>query len=193
MKNERLAQQILEYLGGTENIESITHCATRLRPSLKKRELVQSEKIELLDGVTGVVNKDSGYQIIIGTNVGEVYEDFLKVLNRENNETTNEKNSKVQTKKSLINEFVQLVVSIFSPLLPLLAGSGLLRGFTILANEVGILSTDSSTNLMLTLAATSVFYFLPLLVSVTAANRFKTSPYIAIAVAGALIMPDFIN
>lgn len=193
MKNERLAQQILEYLGGTENIESITHCATRLRPSLKKRELVQSEKIELLDGVTGVVNKDSGYQIIIGTNVREVYEDFLKVLNRENNETTNEKNSKVQTKKSLINEFVQLVVSIFSPLLPLLAGSGLLRGFTILANEVGILSTDSSTNLMLTLAATSVFYFLPLLVSVTAANRFKTSPYIAIAVAGALIMPDFIN
>ena len=110
--------------------------------------------------MTGVVNKDSGYQIIIGTNVGEVYEDFLKVLNRENNETTNEKNSKVQTKKSLINEFVQLVVSIFSPLLPLLAGSGLLRGFTILANEVGILSTDSSTNLMLTLAATSVFYFL---------------------------------
>ena len=84
-------------------------------------------------------------------------------------------------------------MSIFSPLLPLLAGSGLLRGFTILANEVGILSTDSSTNLMLTLAATSVFYFLPLLVSVTAANRFKTSPYIAIAVAGALIMPDFIN
>ena len=83
-------------------------------------------------------------------------------------------------------------MSIFSPLLPLLAGSGLLRGFTILANEVGILSTDSSTNLMLTLAATSVFY-LPLLVSVTAANRFKTSPYIAIAVAGALIMPDFIN
>ena len=65
------------------------------------------------------------------------------------------------------------VVSIFSPLLPLLAGSGLLRGFTILANEVGILSTDSSTNLMLTLLlATSVFYFLPLLVSVTAANRF---------------------
>ena len=57
MKNERLAQQILEFLGGTENIESITHCATRLRPSLKKRELVQSEKIELLDGVTGVVNK----------------------------------------------------------------------------------------------------------------------------------------
>ena len=82
MKNEMLAQQILEYLGGTENIESITHCATRLRPSLKTRELVQSEKIELLDGVTGVVNKDSGYQIIIGTNIGEVYEDLLKVFNR---------------------------------------------------------------------------------------------------------------
>ena len=61
--------------------------------------------------------------------------------------------------ESLINRFVSLVVSIFSPLLPLLAGAGLLRGFTILANELGILSVESDTNTLLTLAATSVFYF----------------------------------
>lgn len=90
------------------------------------------------------------------------------------------------------NEFIALVVSIFSPLLPLLAGSGLLRGFTILANELGWLSTSSTTNLILTLTATSVFYFLPLLTAMTAAKRFQTSPYIAVAVMGALIMPDFL-
>ncbi|MBO0458280.1 PTS transporter subunit EIIC [Enterococcus hulanensis] len=187
---EALARRLLELMGGSENVQSITHCATRLRPQFKDRNLVQKKDIQELDGVTGIVDKDSGFQIVIGTNVGEVYDAFIKYLD---SPSTSE-DLKTETKeRHLLNDFVALVVSIFSPLLPLLAGSGLLRGFTILANELGWLSTESTTNLMLTLAATSVFYFLPLLVAVTSANRFKTSPYIAVAILGALIMPDFIN
>ncbi|WP_137665658.1 PTS transporter subunit EIIC [Enterococcus hulanensis] len=187
---EALARRLLELMGGSENVQSITHCATRLRPQFKDRNLVQKKDIQELDGVTGIVDKDSGFQIVIGTNVGEVYDAFIKYLD---SPSTSE-DLKAETKeRHLLNDFVALVVSIFSPLLPLLAGSGLLRGFTILANELGWLSTESTTNLMLTLAATSVFYFLPLLVAVTSANRFKTSPYIAVAILGALIMPDFIN
>ena len=187
---EALARRLLELMGGSENVQSITHCATRLRPQFKDRNLVQKKDIQELDGVTGIVDKDSGFQIVIGTNVGEVYDAFIKYLDS----TSTSEDLKTETKeRHLLNDFVALVVSIFSPLLPLLAGSGLLRGFTILANELGWLSTESTTNLMLTLAATSVFYFLPLLVAVTSANRFKTSPYIAVAILGALIMPDFIN
>lgn len=187
---EALARRLLELMGGSENVQSITHCATRLRPQFKDRNLVQKKDIQELDGVTGIVDKDSGFQIVIGTSVGEVYDAFIKYLD---SPSTSE-DLKTETKeRHLLNDFVALVVSIFSPLLPLLAGSGLLRGFTILANELGWLSTESTTNLMLTLAATSVFYFLPLLVAVTSANRFKTSPYIAVAILGALIMPDFIN
>ncbi|MBO1305760.1 PTS transporter subunit EIIC [Enterococcus sp. 669A] len=191
---EALAKHLLEFMGGANNVVSVTHCATRLRPKLRDRSAVDVGKIEALDGVTGIVDKDSGIQVVIGTTVGEVYEAFIGELDVNHSESNDKNLETTESKeKHLLNDFVGLVVSIFSPLLPLLAGSGLLRGFTILANELGWLSTESTTNLMLTLAATSVFYFLPLLVAVTSANRFKTSPFIAIAVMGALIMPDFIS
>jgi PTS system beta-glucosides-specific IIC component len=196
MSIENTAEQILLLLGSSDNVVSITHCATRLRPTLKDRSLVKSKDIEKLEGVIGVVDKDAGFQIIIGTNVGDAYNAFLQVWNPQNGTSQEGTIADAKTEKAgahLLNAFVAFVVSIFSPLLPLLAGSGLLRGFTILANELGLLSTKSTTNLVLTLAATSVFYFLPLLVAVTAAKRFNTSPYIAIAVLGALIMPGFIN
>ncbi|RHW29923.1 PTS transporter subunit EIIC [Oceanobacillus profundus] len=192
-----LANQLLSLMGGANNIVSITHCATRLRPTLKDRALVEKEKIETLDGVAGVVDRDLGFQIVIGTNVDEVYNAFMKVWkSTESNDMNKDMADLSQTdnkKNSWFNKFIALVVCIFSPLLPLLAGAGLLRGFTILANELGWLSTESTTNLILTLTATSVFYFLPLLVAITSAKRFDTSPYIAIAVMGALIMPEFIN
>lgn len=191
-----LAEQLLSLMGGSGNVVSVTHCATRLRPTLKDRALVEVEEIKALDGVTGIVDKDAGIQIIIGTNVGDVYKEFVKLWEPDDKRIHDDlKNapSDKNKKRHWFNEFVALVVSIFSPLLPLLAGAGLLRGFTILANELGWLSTESTTNLILTLAATSVFYFLPILVAITTANRFDTSPYIAIAVLGALIMPDFLD
>lgn len=193
---ENLSRQLLVLMGGPDNIISVTHCATRLRPVLKDRALVQTAEIDALDGVTGVVNKEAGLQIIIGTNVGEVYDAFMKVWQADDatSQKAETETSEVPSeKRSWFNGFVALVVSIFSPLLPLLAGAGLLRGFTILANEIGWLPTESSTNVLLTLAATSVFYFLPLLIAVTSAKRFTTSPYIAMAIMGALIMPDFIG
>ncbi|RXA58877.1 PTS beta-glucoside transporter subunit IIABC [Enterococcus casseliflavus] len=182
-----LGIMLLELMGGSDNISSLTHCATRLRPTFKDRSKVDAEGIKNLAEVIGIVDNDTSFQIIIGTNVGEVYEAIRVHMSyhseSEDVETGNE---------SLINRFVSLVVSIFSPLLPLLAGAGLLRGFTILANELGILSVESDTNTLLTLAATSVFYFFPLLVAITSAKKFKTSAYIAIAVLGVLIMPDFV-
>lgn len=193
---ENLSRQLLVLMGGPDNIISVTHCATRLRPVLKDRALVKTAEIDALDGVTGVVNKEAGLQIIIGTNVGEVYDAFMKVWQADDatSQKAETETSEVPSeKRSWFNGFVALVVSIFSPLLPLLAGAGLLRGFTILANEIGWLPTESSTNVLLTLAATSVFYFLPLLIAVTSAKRFTTSPYIAMAIMGALIMPDFIG
>lgn len=193
--SESLAKELLRLMGGADNIISITHCATRLRPQIRNRTLVDTETISNMEGVTGLVNKESGLQIVIGTNVGDVYDEFLKIYSPSPSEPKSLQPEDVKQSKGKhdwFNEFVALVVSIFSPLLPLLAGSGLIRGFTILANQLGWLPADSTTNLILTLTATSVFYFLPLLVAITAAKRFQTSPYIAVAIMGALIMPDFI-
>lgn len=195
MKSQKvLVENLLELLGGEDNIISMTHCATRLRPQLKDRSMVNVEAIEKLDGVTGVVNQEAGVQIIIGLTVGQVYDEFMKIWHStETNKKIDEDDDTGVKKKNLLNEFIATMVAIFSPLLPLLAGSGLLRGFTILANQTGILSETSTTNLILTCAGTAVFTFLPILVAVTSAKRFKANPYIAAAVMGALIMPGFLE
>ena len=118
--SEVLAAKLLEFMGGKENIISVTHCATRLRPQLKDRSLVDADAIEKLDGVTGLVNKDSGLQIIIGMNVGDIYKAFMKVWDSERLEREGliEKEEAGPKRHEWFNEFIALVVSIFSPLLP---------------------------------------------------------------------------
>ena len=193
-ETKELARELLSLMGGENNIESITCCATRLRPILKDHALVKKNEIEDLEAVVGIVDQGYGLQIIIGPNVEDVYEKILEEMNdKKLTKTSKNISNKDNKEHHWFNEFIAIVVSIFSPLLPLLAGAGLLRGFTILANQIGWLSTEGTTNLILTNAATSVFYFLPLLVAITTAKRFDTSPYIAIAVLGSLIMPEFMD
>lgn len=185
-----LVDELLNLMGGPSNIASVTHCATRLRPKFHDISKVNTSEIEKLDGVEGIVKRGSNLQVIVGLNVGEIYDEFVSRLN--NSEVAQ---GEVEEEKGFVkwfNAFVALVVAIFIPLLPLLAGSGLIRGLTILANNFGVLPIDSPTNTLLTLMATSVFYFLPILVALTTAKRFKTSPYIAVAILGAVLMPTFI-
>jgi PTS system beta-glucosides-specific IIC component len=149
MKSDKiLAENLLDLLGGEDNIISMTHCATRLRPQLKDCSIADVDAIKKLDGVTGVVNKESGIQIIIGLTVGKIYDEFMNVWKSAGTEGAYEGSQN----GSLFQRFIATMVAIFSPLLPLLAGSGLLRGFTILSNQLGILSEESTTNLILTLA-----------------------------------------
>ncbi|MBF7138945.1 PTS transporter subunit EIIC [Pediococcus pentosaceus] len=193
--SSNLGINLLAKMGGEENISKITHCATRLRPSFKNISKVDIEGIKETKGVMGVVENPNGFQIVIGTNVGEVYDDIIEASNLQKKEVVNsddERDSNKDYKKQgWFNYFIEMVVAIFGPLLPLLAGSGLLRGFTILANQIGISPEKSATSVILTAAATAVFTFLPLLVAYTAAKRFKANPLIAAAIMGALILPIF--
>lgn len=191
--SKSLAEEILGLMGGKENIQSITHCATRLRPELKDRSLVKASEISKLKGVTGIVDNDTSFQVVIGVNVGNVYNDIVELIGTDKNEVNQGSSERHEKeKKKWLNEFVAMVVAIFSPLLPVLAGSGLIKGLTILATEMGILAETSTTHELLYIMTNSVFYFFPILVAVTAAKRFKTSPYIAAVVMGTFIIPDFI-
>ncbi len=191
--SKNLASEILKLMGGASNIASITHCATRLRPKFNDRSLVKANEIAQLKGVTGIVDNDSSFQIIIGVNVGTIYDEILELMKKEVNvEDSSETKSSNSSDKKWLNEFVAMVVAIFSPLLPVLAGSGLIKGLTILATEVGLLAETSTTHELLYTMTNSVFYFFPILVAVTAAKRFKASPYIAAVVMGTFILPDFI-
>ncbi|WP_440895957.1 PTS transporter subunit EIIC [Amphibacillus sp. Q70] len=193
-----VGEQILELMGGESNIKSITYCATRLRPTFYDKDKVEVEKIRKLNSVVGIVDEKGRFQIIIGTNVGDVYQEIMAVsdLNSEkqldiknDNDIKNEDNSNGGSK---FDKFLSFVVSIFNPLLPILAGSGLIRGLTILAVQLGFLAEDSTTNAILTIGGTAVFHFLPILVAITVALRLKASPYIAAIIIGTLIIPDFL-
>lgn len=184
-----LGKQILKLVGGESNVKSVAHCATRLRFTLNDEEKADQKAIENLDGVVSVVRKGGQFQVVIGTHVANIYKEVI-------NQTTftGEASSAhhENEKKNLVSTFMETVSALFTPLLPLLAGSGLLRGLVLLCTQLDILSESSGTYTILTCASTAVFYFLPILLAFTAAKKFDCSQFIAVAIMGALIMPDFI-
>lgn len=189
MDYKKLAQEILDEVGGADNISNMTHCATRLRLTLRDSSKVDNKALEAIDGVQNAVNKAGQYQILIGTEVPKLYEEFEPLVKGASNSTMSEENG---NSGSIIGNIFSAISAIFAPLLPALAGSGILRGLLILAVQVGMISEDSGTYSILFVASMSVFYFLPILLAFTSARRFGASPYISALIGAALIHPDFI-
>lgn len=191
MAYEKLAKSIIEHIGGKENISSVTHCATRLRFSLKDNSKASKEKLESLPEVLQAQNKAGQYQVIIGTEVGKVYDQLTKEANMEESINLDENNE--EPSGNLISRFFNVISAIFTPLLPALAGAGILRGLLLLSEQLGWLSEDSGTYGILSAASLAVFYFLPVLLAFTSAKRFGANPYISAVIGAALIHPDFMS
>lgn len=190
MDYKRLAQEILDNIGGADNVANMTHCATRLRLTLKDTSKADDAKVEAIDGVINVINKAGQYQLLIGTEVPKLYEEFEPLVK-------GEASAPIETgggeKGSIISNIFSAVSAIFAPILPALAGSGILRGLLILAVQLGLISENSGTYSILLVASMSVFYFLPVLLAFTSARRFGASPYLSALIGAALLNPDFIG
>lgn len=189
MTEKNLGKEILTLVGNEENVKSVAHCATRLRFTLRDEAKANQKAIENLDGVISVVRNGGQFQVVIGTHVNSIYAQVIENTNFNKTES----NTKSNEKKSMISLFMETVSSLFTPLLPLLAGSGLLRGIVLLCTQLGVLSDQSSTYFILTATSTAVFYFLPILLAFTAAKKFNCSPFISTAIVGALLMPEFMS
>lgn len=185
-----MAKNILEKIGGAENVRNMTHCATRLRLTLHDTAKADDQAVENIDGVINVINKAGQYQLLIGTEVGKLYDEFEPLV--KGNESSGSPTTEEQASGSIISNVFSAVSAIFAPLLPVLAGSGILRGLLILFVQLGLISEDSGTYSILFVASMSVFYFLPVLLAFTSARRFGASPYISALIGAALINPDFI-
>lgn len=185
-----MAKNILEKIGGAENVRNMTHCATRLRLTLHDTAKADDQAVENIDGVINVINKAGQYQLLIGTEVGKLYDEFEPLI--KGNESSGSPTTEEQASGSIISNIFSAVSAIFAPLLPVLAGSGILRGLLILFVQLGIISEDSGTYSILFVASMSVFYFLPVLLAFTSSRRFGASPYISALIGAALINPDFI-
>ncbi|MFC6181805.1 PTS transporter subunit EIIC [Lactiplantibacillus daowaiensis] len=193
MNFKQAAQDILADVGGAENVTNMTHCATRLRLNLADRSLADDEKISAIPGVLNVVYQAGQYQILIGTEVPKLYAEFEQAVAVARGDAPLATNQESTDKGSIISRIFSAISAIFAPLLPALAGSGILRGLLILATQVGFIKTGTGTYTILYAASMSVFYFLPILLAFTSAKRFGASPYLSALIGSALLYPDFIN
>ncbi|AXQ77720.1 PTS beta-glucoside transporter subunit IIABC [Streptococcus chenjunshii] len=183
------AQGILAHIGGAENVVNMSHCATRLRLNLRDASLADDEAVQNVEGVVNVINKAGQYQILIGTEVPHVYDEFETLVKGSEKSDLDESDSQGG---SVISKVFAAISGIFAPLLPALAGSGILRGLLILSVQLGLIAENSGTYTILYAASMAVFYFLPVLLAFSSARRFGASPYISALIGAALLHPDFI-
>lgn len=186
MNVKETATAIVELIGGKENIAHLEHCSTRLRFTLKDNSLVQKDALEKVDGVIGV-RQNVQCQIIIGNDVVEVYDEVMNVLGHE---LTADGGSEGKQKQSWGAVLLDFIISIFQPLIPAVAGGGVLKSLLLLASVTGLMDNTSQTYQILNLIGGAPLYFLPILVAITTANKLKVNQLVAVSAVGALILPE---
>ena len=184
-----LAGDILQGVGGEQNIASATHCATRLRLKLRDEAKADTAAVEKLPGVITVMKAGGQYQVVIGNNVPTVYAELGKITKLTGDDAAN---TDPAPAGNLFNRFIDMISSIFSPVIWPLAAAGLLKAFLSMATQFGWLDPASSTNVILAAAADAVFYFLPMFLAVTAAKKFQTNQFTSMAIGGALVYPSIV-
>lgn len=185
---EKLAKEIVGYIGGSENVNALVHCATRLRFKVKNTQNVDKKKLEQLEGVITVLDSGGQIQVVIGQHVADVYDTIFEVtdLKKENQSDAEESGEK----KNLLNTFMDTISGIFAPVLGVMSGAGMLKALLILCTTFGWLKADMGTYRILYAAADGVFTFIPVFLAYTAAKKFRANEFVAVGVATALLYPD---
>ncbi|MGL5296581.1 MAG: beta-glucoside-specific PTS transporter subunit IIABC [Culicoidibacterales bacterium] len=185
MKYEALAMDILEKVGGRENVNGLTHCITRLRFKLKDESIAQTEALKNMDGVVTVMQSGGQYQVVIGNHVPDVFVAVNAVGNLGDLQSNDTKE-----KMNLLDGFIDVVSGIFQPVLGVLAATGMLKGLLSLATTFGWLSVTDGGYLVLYAISDALFYFMPIFLAITASKKFKLSPFIGVAIAASMLYPD---
>ena len=189
MNNKELAQKILELSGGEKNITYVTHCATRLRLVVKSEAEVNLKAIDSLEGVLKAQHSGGQLQVVIGAKVNKIYDEFTKL----GNFTNDNESDMPKVKKNPINAFIETISGIFTPILPALVGCGMMKCLSSLMTSTGMVDPSTGFITIFNMIADCVFYFMPFFLAVSAARKFKTNEYLAIALAGCLLHPTILN
>ncbi|PMC59127.1 PTS beta-glucoside transporter subunit EIIBCA [Dolosicoccus paucivorans] len=183
---EQLAQNIVDFVGGTDNIRHATHCATRLRLTLREVDPKMKDDVEALDGVVGVVINAGQFQIILGTHVDQVYQHIMRMIDG-NVEQTSEEPTEDET---ILNKIIGAMSAVFAPFVYVLAAAGILQGILIILKLfLSSSAIESTTFQIFDSISWAPFLFLPMFIAVTASTHFKTNTYTAIAAMAALVSP----
>lgn len=180
MKNyKELASQIVDYIGGPENVDTHTHCMTRLRFTLKDDSKAQTEALKALKGVQGVIEKGGMYQVVIGTDVEQLYNEVAPLLGNAKATEVVIENLDDKKKETVTNKIFTFISGCITPTLPVLIGSGLISAVLALLTNFNILAKDANTYVLLNALANAAYQYLPVMVAYAGARRLKTNEYVA--------------
>lgn len=187
-----LAQQILTATGGIENIAAVTHCMTRLRFVVKDNARVDSAALKSLKGVLGVVQSDNQCQVIIGNTVSQAYREVVNLLPGDMRPAEPQGKAPL-TLRRIGAGILDALIGTMSPLIPAIIGGSMVKLLAMILEMSGVLPKGAPTLTILTVIGDGAFFFLPLMVAASAAVKFKTNMSLAIAIAGVLVHPSFIE
>lgn len=181
---QELARTIIKNVGGGGNISNFTHCATRLRFNLKNDSKADLQTLKSTKGIIGVINSNGQLQIIIGSDVSNVYKEIL-------NSNLVVSNDKQDNKKKGLTSIFEIIAGIFTPIMPPLTAAGMLKVVLIISSSFGWLSKESQTYYIFNFAADSIFFIFPVILGYTSAVKFKCNPYMGMLLGGAMIHPSY--
>ena len=180
----KLAVDILNELGGENNIVTVARCTTRLRIVTQKTPDQAKEAIAKMPGVITVVEKGGQIQIVIGTNVEKVYNAFIQLINTDNKIAKN-------AQSGILNRVIATMSAVFAPFVYVLAASGILQGILILIKLAFPEFETTGTCQVFNFISWAPFAFLPIFIAITASQHFRCNIYIAVACCAALLSPTW--
>ncbi|PAF23214.1 PTS beta-glucoside transporter subunit EIIBCA [Terribacillus saccharophilus] len=186
MNHRKTADEILQLIGGESNVQSVIHCMTRLRFNLYDNSKADRQALEQVDGVLGSNISGSQFQLIIGNEVPKVYKEIISNSNLSESKSTE---GESKQKKNVISSIFDVISGVFTPILPAIAGAGMIKGIAALLVTFGWLQEASQTYQILTVIGDGAFYFLPILLAISAARKFGSNPYVAAAIGAAILHP----
>ncbi|WP_440857167.1 PTS cellobiose/arbutin/salicin transporter subunit IIBC [Staphylococcus shinii] len=189
----RMADEILRNIGGSDNVKNLTHCMTRLRFVLKDESKANDEAIKNLDGVMGLRKQGGQYQVIVGNDVSQTYADLMKLGVSGGAKSNEPVEKKKLTPKQIGINILDAIIGTMSPLIPAIIGGSMIKLLVMILNMTGILPSESSTFNILNTIGDAPFFFLPMLVAVSAARKFNSNVFLALAVAGVMVHPVFME
>lgn len=185
--------KIIANVGGKENIKNAWHCMTRLRFDLVDQNKVNWEQIKLIPGVIGAHLQSEQCQIVIGTEVKSYFDILANKLALQASVDKETQLPPSKQRKGIISLFMDTVSGVFGPIVPAIAGAGMIKGLLAGLIALNIIPKTSDTVIIIDLIASGVFYFLPFFLAVSAAKIFKTNEYLAAAIAACLMYPTLIE
>ena len=180
-----IAEQILPLVGGKENVRNCYHCQTRLRFTLADESKADKSALEALDAVRKVMINAGVYQVVIGTDVADLFAELEPMLDLKPDSAA------PAEKKGVVNTIIDFIAGTFQPIIPALSGTGMLRALMAILVAFHLVDTSSQTYAILNFFGDVVFYFLPLLLAFSQAQKLKCNPVLAAAVAGIMMHPTW--